>query len=140
MKSNDYTSSFQLVSNFITDLNVKNDILFETADKSASRNVDVDPHILAITTHKEELIGAIELKICINIKKDDKQTNINLTIQGHFSADKDIKQTHFENLLTTNGASALYAIARGFIINISSQIYVGGKIVLPMLNFNQIEN
>ena len=85
---------------------------------------------------KIELIGYVQLKLNITAKdQEDKafKCKISLILEGCFNSLMEDKNK-FEQMLYINGGTTLYSIARSQILNFSSNMFVNGKILIPLIN------
>ncbi|WP_185741139.1 protein-export chaperone SecB [Clostridium sp. KNHs216] len=134
MNANKFESPFHFIGNRITKLSIKNDFVsLDGNDKDIKYNLDVDYEVKDITKKEEEHYGLIQLFIKTEAKKGKKHCVIDLTIEGCFSSSVN-SEDEFIPLLEINGSTALYSIARSIIINVSSQTFQTGQMILPMLN------
>lgn len=100
-------------------------------------NIDV-PHV----NHEKEdrvYFGIVKLtiKVVLITENDPVQDTMSMIIEGGFSAPEDIGKEQFLRLLTINGASMLYSIARGKIEMITGATFNHGKVTLPVININK---
>lgn len=141
MNTNKKESPFRFLNNRVLELHINN--TYAELDNSAEncKYLDVSHIISDVIEQEDGWIGIVELTIKIKINNsadnDGQIYDLDMTIEGGFATDKGMSKDDFEKMLHVNGSAALYSIARGFIISISSQTLVGGQVVLPLLNFTK---
>lgn len=129
-----HISDFRIIGTSVKNLNIKNNfIILNDEDKSIKRSFSLNHEIINISENTDCIIGVLDLNLKINISLNNLKTNIILLLEGCFSS-SDKNKDNFEKMLEINGVTALYSIARSYILSISSLIYASGKITLPMLN------
>ena len=140
-----YLSTFQFVGSRIVKFTQANDFFSIMATDELDRRLDVEYQIDSIESEKTKFLGILSLNIKVDVKeksnnKIKKKYKINLTIQGAFSSDIELGREQFEKMLEVNGCASLYAVARAFIMSITSQSLFDGQIILPLLNVvNMVE-
>ena len=82
------------------------------------------------------MIQSLRITLIISAKdpEDDMTDKFKIVLEGQFSADKEIDQDKFEELVKYNGSSVLLSIARAKIEEVSSLSYANGKITFPIVN------
>ena len=132
-------SPFSFIASRITHFDFDNSIfIFE--EKNFKKSFGIKFNIRNLSTGDGKRFGEVVLQIRIEL--DDQQPDpnnkkavINMTIEGGFSAPEDMPAEQFENMLKINGTAALYSLARGYIISVTSQSFVRGQVILPLANF-----
>ena len=130
-------SPFQLIRTFVSSLSIQNTCLETSLNTNGERKIDVSYEILhkSITDDNNHL-ALLAMTIKIETKTDDGLFDLDMTIQGVFTASaKDTPEKVFIKMLRVNGCSALYSVARGVICSISSQLFTGGNVIIPLVNF-----
>ena len=136
-KSNNIEAPFQLLKTYISNLALTNNCLDNDPDAEGTRTIDVGYQILKIDKSTTgDFISLLALSVNIETKTISGDFSLNAVIQGVFSGDgSQLDEEDFTKLLKINGCSALYSILRGAIINISSQAFSSGNVIIPMVNF-----
>lgn len=134
MDTKELAAPFQFIGNRILNLTIKNDFVVFNDKSLDSRNLDVDYDINDIREQNEERFGIITLSINSELKQDERTFILHLDIEGCFITPIETDENVFKSMLSINGCTALYSVARATIISISSQVFNSGKVVLPMLN------
>lgn len=134
MDTKELAAPFQFIGNRILNLTIKNDFVAFNDKSLDSRNLDVDYDIYDIREQNEERFGIITLSVNLELKQDERAFILHLDIEGCFITPIETDENVFKSMLSINGSTALYSVARATIISISSQVFNGGKVVLPMLN------
>lgn len=133
MKFNYVTNNLALLGCSITDLSIKNYIASIPEDVEKNLGFDIVP--VEISEDEDNRYGRIVLKIVIILQSATETVcKIEMQMEGRFSSPIRVKESDFNKLLLVNGATALYAIARGKIENISAAIFANGKITIPFVN------
>lgn len=140
MNTEKIQSEFQIVGSRIVKFNLKNDFALLERD-TKKRLADASYELGSITEFEDKIFGIVNLYIKVDAKNKLKQKlSLNLIIEGCFTVSKGTEIEKFKNMLGINGCTALYSIARSFIISVTSQALAGGEIILPMINtFKLIE-
>lgn len=138
MNINKVASDLTFCGSTIKSLKIDNNIvnLGLNTDNSIALSLTVDrieeiPH-----SDKVELRGYLFLKLNVTAKdKQDKslKCKMSIVLEGCFSSQMEDKEC-FEKMLCINGGTTLYSIARAQILNFSSNIFMNGKILLPLIN------
>ena len=131
-------SSFVFLGSRITHFDFDSTI-FAFEDNAFDKTIDIKIETKKPLIENNNRVGEVELRIEINLNsKDsssDRQANIHLTISGGFQAPVEMEENGFADMLRINGAAALYSIARSYLISVTSQSFVRGNIILPLVNF-----
>ena len=138
---NEIVADFFLVGCTIRKLNIVNDIIFLAGQERMQLSMAVEPTYQGIRDNKHS--GIIKMQIDVSAeKKDDQSRNatISVIIEGRFDASDSMDEERFRQLLSVNGAAALYSIARGKLEAITGSVFVNGKVELPFVNFIEYYN
>lgn len=138
MNLNQVASELNFVGSTILSLKIDNNIVNLT---NSINNISMALNITKIEeklleNKKIELIGYVQLKLNITAKdQEDKafKCKISLILEGCFNSLMEDKNK-FEQMLYINGGTTLYSIARSQILNFSSNMFVNGKILIPLIN------
>ncbi len=141
MKANEFSSNIQYKSSFITECELKNNLvdIGEDAELQSSVKVAVsNPYVLE---DSHEWSGRVRLTLdggySVSESKD-AQCKYHIVLIGDFAAPAETKREDFVSALWLNASTALYSIARGKLEAISSMVFNNGKIVLPMINMMEL--
>lgn len=134
--NNKYLSDFQIIGSTIKSIKIKNDFYTMNNGKNVKRKIDISHLIGDVETMEggEILSGTVILNIKVAISENKKKYNLEMSIEGCFSAPSQMGDEIFKNMLEVNGITALYSIARGFVQSTSSQTLLTGSVLLPMIN------
>jgi len=129
-------SPFQLMDNRISKLEINNQLVSFNQECLIREISKLDYAITDIDESGDNLIGVLHLTIELKGKIDEKEAfSIILNIEGAFEGNKEnLNKEQFTKMLELNGSTALYSIARGIIISVSSLCVIDGQIRLPMIN------
>lgn len=137
-------SPFQFMGSRVLELHINNSYVTFDPSSDDCKSVDITHQISDIIEHEKMLLGSVQLEVNVSISNSidkenlsSKELILNMKIEGGFSATEEISKDEFEKMLHINGVAALYSIARGLIISITSQTLTSGQVVLPLLNFTQ---
>ena len=136
----DYMSKFRFVGSSVKSIEIDNPFVSFPAD--SEKTFDVVYKRILIEDCPENKQGIIQLDITVNLEKNDRKFKLHLVNEGCFSVPKETPDEEFEKILAINGRAALYSVSRAYIITVSSSTFMGGAVILPMLNFvkaNDIE-
>ncbi len=142
MNTQDFEPPFQFVGSRVLKLTQTNNFLYLT-DKELNRKVNVEYEIKNISRKENDLFGLLHLIIDVELKERGKSKNqykCHLVIEGCFVCNEDIGEDKFYKMIEINGCASLFSIARAFLISISSQSVLEGKITLPLLNVVNMVN
>ncbi|MDD6311996.1 MAG: hypothetical protein PUB08_00790 [Firmicutes bacterium] len=132
-----YQSPFQFIGSSVKSLRIKNDFLDLPKD-GAKGSLDVSHKVVSVNTKSDDkggyTSGVIELHIVASNTVDKKKYTVDLLMDGCFAVFEQMEVNDFRKMLVVNGVTALYSIARGFIISVSSQTLMSGNVTLPMFN------
>lgn len=138
MNTNEIRANFQLLASAITDIDLKNNFIgFNEYDDDLKREFDVSYSFGDIDTEDEQLYTGIiilDVDTSVYANSSNERLDLRLTIEGCFTAENINNDGEFKKMLSVNGCTCLYSIARSTIISITSQVLVTGKVVLPMIN------
>ncbi len=82
--------------------------------------------------------GNLLMQVDVTLQDGDENPDtFKIILEGMFSANENIPDDKFMELLNINGGAALLSIARSKIEVLSSMTYFEGKVVLPMVNIVQ---
>lgn len=142
MDINEVKSDFQLLATSIKKIDFQNNfVYFNNENEDLVRNMDASYEIENIRRDDADdtIMGTISLNVVITLSDNESEMICDLIIQGCFyiSDNQDIDQ--FKNMLQVNGCATLYSIARGIILNITSQACFGAHILLPMINLFRLK-
>ena len=129
-------STFQLIKTSIISLDIKNNFIEYDERLNGQKSIDVAYQITdkrVIDTQKL-YGGSVDLHITVVSKINEQAFIIQMIYRGIFTAPLSMKQEQFNHMLLINGTTSLYTMARAVIMSISSQMFNGGAILLPMLN------
>ena len=132
-------SSFNFLGSRITHLDFDSSI-FRFEDRVFTKKIGYKIEIKEVGNDGDHHhYGEVVLTIEVDLEgKDNAQGNnatIHLAIEGGFHAPDEMDIEEFKKMLQINGAAALYSIARSYLISVTSQSFVYGDIVLPLVNF-----
>lgn len=132
-------SGFQLVKAAVISLEVKNSFLEYDEHLNGSKTIDVAYQITDSRTIEEKKIhgGSLDLHVTVASKINDSAYIIHMIYRGLFTAPSEMTFQEFSRMLKINGTASLYSMARAVLISISSQMFSGGSILLPMVNVIQ---
>ncbi len=136
---NSIQSPFEFMGSAICEMSVQNHLLHIGPQTSPKIEMQIMVSNVSHEVEDKKFFGTVALNIKINlITKDDPiEDKITFGLEGGFCASDTIDETLFSNMLSLNGSTILYSIARGKIESISSAIFEYGKIELPVVNMNQ---
>lgn len=146
MEANKYKSDFQFIGSMIKKFNINNNIIsYNDDDPKMKKKLDVSHQITEASIHENEQhdkswLGILNLNIKLDVSSNKQKTSISLLLEGCFSSSAEAAEDEFNNMLTINGVTTLYSIARSLILSITSQAYISGKISLPMFNVAAYSN
>lgn len=140
MDINNHIADFQFSGKSIKELSVTNDFVNTNDSDDFSRTVDVDYEIKDISERENRKVAIMYLFVNTSVARDEKSTKIKYVVEGCFSVSSNTSDEDFITMLSVNGCTALYSIARADIVSISSHIFNSGKIVLPMVNVWELVN
>lgn len=131
-----FQSSFQLLSESVTDLRVSNSFSDYDERRSAEKHIDVSYCIVQVKkSQKTGFSGTLDLKLAISSEADGNSFSLSMTLRGVFAAPLKLGEEEFRRMMRINGCAALYGIARASVGCISTQFFTVGNIVLPLANF-----
>lgn len=142
MHLNDVASDFTFIGSTINNLELKNNII--ALDDDATKNVNMDIDVSTLNKLKDEIgpytQACVQLTLDIHLKNPSNQSTstpatctLRISVDGCFIT-RSIDDQTFNNMLYINGGSTLYSIARSHVLTISSQAFMEGKILLPLVN------
>ena len=136
-RSSQIEAPFQLIRTYVSDLSTHNSCLESNIGSDGERKIDVSYEISHEgNTESGDHFAVLSLTISIETNTDDGQLDLDMTIHGIFTASStEISEETFEKMLRINGCSSLYSVARGIISSVSSQLFTGGNIIIPLVNF-----
>lgn len=138
MNLNEIQSPFQLQGCIIRQIEEKNNLVFLPSTEQLETTVNIKNAFDDI--RKNEQDNCLETNFILDLNftavsnEKEKEYSIHIVLDGFFTFSKD-DEDEFKNMLLLNGNSALYSIARSYIITISSISLTSGQFVLPMINF-----
>lgn len=136
MNTKKFQPTFQLIANSISEVNITNTIESFSNDENLKREFSFKPKNIAIEEHENYKSAGVDLEVNVLVERDDaSKFDATFVFNGVFIDNVKVPNEELEEKLRINGVAALYSIARGCITNISSQVLVDGKIVLPLVNF-----
>lgn len=140
MNTNKILANFQFLDNKVVDFCINNS-LTNIRDKTIKIDYDIDYEIISCDEIKNSYLGVIDFIVNLaGIIEDEKSFEINLTIRGRFTGDKDkITIDRFKEMLRLNGTATLSQIARAYINSVTS---LSGMIPinLPMVNIHSMKS
>ncbi len=122
---------------------------------SVVHNIEMNANMVAITSatkqtfdldikctnpviENESKFGKLLMQINVKLQDENELPDtLTMVLEGVFSADENMDDDKFMELLNINGGAVLFSIARSKIEVISSLTYIEGKITLPMVNIIQ---
>lgn len=130
---NQITSDLTYLGSSIKSIQMTNSDVLMTEISEKSFGMDI---VLNEMTKREgKYYGTILLKIVVNVSENGtEKMNLEMLLEGAFSASPTISKDEFENLILVNGATALYSIARSKVEIISATAFLTSKLELPMVN------
>lgn len=130
-----YISDFQILGNRVVKLRIKNDFVGLDDQESIKRKIDITHEILRIDKNEaDELLGLVLLNLTVRIHNAEKHFQLDISMEGCFGAPSGTERDKFEKMLGINGVTALYSITRSAVLSISSQAFIKGSVLLPMIN------
>lgn len=131
-------SSFIIIGSRITHLDFDSSI-FIFDDKDFDKTVGYQIETKNVGTTDNARYGEVVLNIEVHLDgkeaAQDHNAVIHLTIEGGFQAPEEMNEEDFISMLQINGSAALYSIARSYLVSVTSQSFVQGNILLPLVNF-----
>lgn len=136
IKLQDIQSPFQMHGCIIDKMEVENNFASIPTGVQLKSTVNINNAISEINkTNDDNMLQAnLILDLRYSANYEENTFSIHLVLNGLFST-TDINENDFKHMLLLNGNSALYSIARSYIITISSMSLTSGQLVLPMINF-----
>ena len=130
------SADFQLVGNTIKKFEINNNFIAIPMHLNVEKNLEVSYRIKNIDTieGEEGFIGIVCLFVNATIQHDNRHMDFELEMDGCFSLSGTNDIENMKEMLSLNGCAALYSIARGYIMSVTSQICLNGTIHLPMIN------
>jgi len=139
----EYYADFQLIGNRIEQLKINNDFIVIDVDSSSETKKSLKlSHLISDVEIDGEgkLTGILSLNVKVKLVRAKEKCSVDLTLEGCFNASGDLGEDRFRSMLEVNGLSTLYNMARSVLISITSQAFVQGSVILPMINvFKYIE-
>lgn len=128
-------SEFQFIASNVKSFSLNNSFIsFNESAPLEQKVFDLTYSDPVISDSDEFLLGSIKLTVNVQCKDSDDELNLSTTIEGAFSFPKDGDRNRFATMLTLNGCTTLFSIARSLIMSVTAQSFVSGQIVLPMIN------
>ena len=136
MNAKGFVSDFQIVGSRIVDLSIKNDFILMGRTAGQKKSLDVSHEIIEVehAQNEDSLRGVLRLTVAVVVSEGKEKFRLKMTIEGCFLSNAETDEEHFRKMLVLNGITALYGIARAQIVAISSQAFVDGSVMLPMVN------
>jgi hypothetical protein len=139
MDFNKITSDLTYLGSTIREVRVNNH--FVTLGTDVVKEFGFDFEITDIETNESERTGRILMQITVFLsfaegeksEKNDK-SEFTIILEGAFTVPISISEEEFIKLLSINGSTALYSIARAKLETISAVTFMNGKLILPMVN------
>ena len=133
---NKYLADFQIVGNSIKNLKIKNDFISLENSNTIRKKIDISHSVERVEKIEEDtlLFGTVILNVEVLLSEKKKKYQIDMSMEGSFSAPAEMGEDTFKRMLQVNGITSLYSIARGFVQSVSSQSLAYGSVLLPMLN------
>lgn len=127
-------ATFQLLGTRVIDCKIHNDFIY--IDGSEKKKIDISHSISSMgATEDDKKIGVLQLSLKLQIWEGKKKLKIDLTIEGAFETPRERSDENFAEMLEINGMAALYSVARSFVLSITAQSLIEGKVMMPMINF-----
>ena len=130
-------SDFQIIGARISELEVHNDFISLDVRNDIAPIIDISHSIHMGPINDDIKLGIVELFVKVAVNKEDAHFTMRLTIEGGFNAPSAMENGMFEKMLEINGITALYSFARSTVASITSQTFLLGSIMLPMINVTQ---
>lgn len=130
-----YIADFQIVGSRIVKLKIKNDFIVLDSQEKVKRRIDISHEISRVDDDGQGgLVGLVVLNVSVRIQNAGKSFQLDISTEGCFTVPNNFEREKFENMLGINGITALYGITRSAVLSISSQAFIQGNVVLPMIN------
>lgn len=130
-------SEFEFLGSSVKKLTLTNDFINFPYGENAERFFDVEYSLHDISEHDEKMVGYVDLYVDVLLKSEEKQSKMQLVIEGCFSRNKTENTeppVSFESLLSVNGCALLYSVARAVLLATTSLVFKTGSVSLPMIN------
>lgn len=126
-------NGIEIIGTTIKKLIIENNIV--DIEKDGKRNFGMNINEPKFQKVKDELFAQMIIDFEIEIIQLENQVcKLQMSIEGAFLSEKNIKEEKFKELMLVNGAAALIGISRGKIETITASIFNNGKIVIPFVN------
>ena len=139
MNTKKIEATFQLLANSISKIDITNNLFRISESDNLRKEFSLKIDNICIEQHHTYKSAAMDLSVNVLVSDNNtdkpREFKALMTINGIFIDTTDITDEEFKQKLNINGSAALYSIARGCLINISSQVLEEGKIILPLVNF-----
>ena len=139
MDTNKIKSDFQLLKTSVVSLDIKNNFVEYDEHESGTKTIDIAYKIIDDRTIEPQKIhgGSVDLHITVASKIGENVYIIKMIFRGFFSAPISMEHSTFSRMLVVNGTASLYTMARAVLLSISSLMFTGGSILLPMVNMTR---
>ena len=127
-------AKFQMLGSRIVSLYLKNDSISSSVIFLGKKNLDISHEIVSVELQENAFLGVIRLHVNVKVKQEKTSYILKLVLEGGFSAPKEMSEEVFKKMLSINGITSLYGIARAHICSISSQSFTDGSVILPMID------
>lgn len=132
---NKILAQFQMLGSRIVSINLKNDFLSANCLDSGKKMLDLSHEIIGIDQQEDNnFVGVIRLHVAVRVKEEKQKYSLKIILEGGFLAPEEMGKEEFEKMLSINGLTALYGIARAQVRSISSQVFADGGVLLPMID------
>jgi preprotein translocase subunit SecB len=126
-------SDFYMRSAAISELQIDNKIAAISQNMNKKFGLDISSP--SICREEDGYYGDLTINIFVEVNEGDSVvSSISMTVHGDFFSSMEVKEEVFEQMITINGAAALYGIARSKLETITATIYSSGKILIPFVN------
>lgn len=120
----------------VKELHLKNTIV--NLPPESNVNIQMGLSIDNIKNDKSSggLLGYVNLSLDLDTNIPDikeARCDFHIVLEGCFSTTH-LERDDFEKMLSINGGATLYSIARSQILDITSNAFLTGKLLLPMVN------
>ena len=143
MNLNKVASELIFNGSSIKSLKITNNIVnLANTNNSIEMSLDIKKIDEIPQEEKRELKGYLLLNLTVTTKDQEDPSlkcKFVITVEGCFSSWMEDREI-FERMLYLNGGTTLYSIARAQILNFSSNVFMSGKILLPLINMIEFIN
>ena len=139
INTSEIAAPFQFIGSSVRKLDISNNFVKMDDSSEIKRTFDVSYSIDDAVLDDHKWIGLLTLSVWVSCnfkspKARPASFSLKLELQGCFTAPEQLPEEEFHKLLSVNGCTALYSVARGVVVSTSAQVFDGGSIRLPMVN------